>query len=145
MQASTKVNSDSSLAFDGKALRGARRGWQRSPHLLVFTTQQSQETFLQVRVEEKTNEIPVAKEVLPGLHIGGRVCTADALHTHAELLQLMHGLGVGTILTVKSNQPTLYADLETYFTDKQAHYAQAQTIDRRRAASKCVLLRPVAR
>jgi predicted transposase YbfD/YdcC len=124
------ANSDEPLAFDGKALRGARCGQERAPHLLAFTTHQSQETFLQVRVQEKTNEIPIAKEVLPSLPIRGRVCTADALHTHAELLELMQELGADTVLTVKGNQPTLYADLETYFADKQAHYVQAQTVDR---------------
>jgi predicted transposase YbfD/YdcC len=136
VQASTKASSDEPLAFDGKALRGARAEQERAPHLLAFTTHQSQETFLQVRVQEKTNEIPVAKDVLPSLPIRGRVCTADALHTHAELLELMHELGADTVLTVKGNQPTLYADLETDFTDKQAQYVQAQTIDRRRGRTE---------
>jgi predicted transposase YbfD/YdcC len=74
--------------------------------------------------------------VLPSLPIKGRVCTADALHTHAELLQLMHELGADTVLTVKGNQPTLYADLETYFAYKQARYGQAQTIERRRGRTE---------
>jgi predicted transposase YbfD/YdcC len=60
------------------------------------------------------------------------VCTADALHTHAEFLRLLHELQGETLLTVKGNQPTLYADLETYFADPQARYWQAQTVDRRR-------------
>jgi predicted transposase YbfD/YdcC len=132
VQASTKASSDEPIAFDGKAVRGARCGQERAPHLLAFSTHQSQETFLQVRVEEKTNEIPVAKEVLPSLPIRGRVCTADALHTHAELLELMHELGADTVLTVKGNQPTLYADLQTYFAAKQAQFVQAQTMDRHR-------------
>ena len=61
-----------------------------------------------------------------------RVCTADALHTHAEFLRLIHDLQAETLLTVKGNQPTLYVDLQTYFADPQAHYVQAQTVDRRR-------------
>jgi predicted transposase YbfD/YdcC len=67
-----------------------------------------------VRMDEKTNEIPVAKEVLPTLPIQQRVCTADALHTHAEFLRLIHELQAETVLTVKGNQPTLYADLATW-------------------------------
>jgi predicted transposase YbfD/YdcC len=93
---------------------------------------QSQETLFQVRVDEKTNEIPVAKEVLPTLPVQQRVCTAAALRTHAEFLRLVHELQGATLLTVKSNQPTLYADLATYFADPQARYVQAQTVDRRR-------------
>ena len=132
VQATTTAAADEPLALDGKIVRGARSGEQAAPHLLSFVTHQSQETFFQVRVDEKTNEIPVAKEVLPTLPIGQRVCTADALHTHADLLRLLHEQGAETILTVKGNQPTLYADLATYFADSAAQFQQAETVDRRR-------------
>ena len=39
-----------------------------------------------------------------------RVCTADALHTHAEFMRVIH-TGSSDCLTVKGNQPILYADL----------------------------------
>lgn len=90
VQATTMAAADEPLALDGKTVRGARVGEQAAPHLLSFVTHQSQETFFQVRVDEKTNEIPVAKEVLPSLPIRKRVCTADALHTHAEFLSVLH-------------------------------------------------------
>ncbi len=136
VQATTTARADEPLALDGKAVRGARSGEQAAPHLLAFVTHQSQETFFQVRVDEKTNEIPVAKQVLPTLPIWQRVCTADALHTHAEFLRLMHKLQGETVLTVKGNQPTLYADLATYFADPLARYLQAETIDRRRGRTE---------
>ncbi len=65
-----------------------------------------------------------------------RVCTADALHTHAEFQRLMHELQGDSLLTVKGNQPTLYADLATYFADPQARYLQAETVDRRRGRTE---------
>jgi predicted transposase YbfD/YdcC len=132
VQATTMAPADEPLALDGKTVRGARSGERPAPHLLAFCTHHRQETFFQVRVDEKTNEIPVAKQVLPTLPIRQRVCTADALHTHAEFLRLIHELEAETVLTVKGNQPTLYADLETYFADPQARYLQAETVDRRR-------------
>jgi predicted transposase YbfD/YdcC len=132
VQATTSAPADEPLALDGKAVRGARSGEQAAPHLLAFVTHHSQETIFQVRVDEKTNEIPIAKQVLPTLPIQQRVCTADALHTHAEFLRLMHELQGETLLTVKGNQPTLYADLATYFADPLARYLQAQTVDRQR-------------
>jgi len=136
VQATTMAAADEPLALDGKAVRGARTGEQAAPHLLAFVTHQSQETFFQIRVDEKTNEIPVAKQVLPTLPIRQRVCTADALHTHAEFLCLIHDLGAQTLLTVKGNQPTLYADLATYFADPLAHYQQVETVDRRRGRTE---------
>ena len=61
VQATTTAPADEPLALDGKTVRGARSGEQAAPHLLAFCTHHSQETFFQVRVDEKTNEIPEAR------------------------------------------------------------------------------------
>jgi hypothetical protein len=108
---------EEAVAFDGKTLRGAGTAEQPAPHLLAFWTHQSQETLLQVRVSEKTNEIPVAKAVLPCLPNTPRVYTADALHTHAAFMQVAHDLHGFSLLTVKANQPLLFADLHLAFSD----------------------------
>lgn len=136
VQAPTCAPADDPLALDGKTVRGARTGEQVAPHLLAFCTHQSQETFWQIRVSEKTNEIPVAKQELAHLPIAGRVCTADALHTHAAFLSLIHTLRGETVLTVKGNQPTLFADLTTSFADPHARYRQDETVDRRRGRTE---------
>ena len=60
-----------------------------------------------MRVDEKTNEIPVAQAVLPTLPIKHRVCTADALHTQTDFMRVIHAQQAETVLTVKGNQPTL--------------------------------------
>ena len=132
IQATLHAAQDEPIALDGKTLRGARTGEQAGPHLLSFCTHDSQETLLQVRVSEKTNEIPVAKAVLPTLPVAGRVVTSDALHTHAAFMQLTHDQGGKSVFTVKQNQPTLYANLATYFADPHAVCQQAETWDRRR-------------
>lgn len=131
IQATLHAAADEPIALDGKTLRGARTQEQVAPHLLSFCTHQSQETLFQVRVSEKTNEIPVAKAVLPTLPIAGRVVTSDALHTHADFMQLTHEQHGKSVYTVKLNQPTLYGNLATYFADPQATCQQAETWDRR--------------
>ena len=123
---------DEAIAFDGKCVRGARTAEQEAPHLLSFCTHHSQETLLQIAVSEKTNEIPLAKTVLSRLPLAGRVCTADALHTHPPLMQALHDLHAFSLLTIKGNQPTLFADLQTYFADPSACFTHAETWDRRR-------------
>lgn len=141
VQATLQARADDPIALDGKTLRGARRGEEKAPHLLSFQTHHSQETLFEVRVSEKTNEIPVAKAVLPALPIAGRVTTADALHTHAAFMQVVHEQGGMCVLTVKNNQPTLFADLATYFADPQAVCLQAETWDRRRGRVEHRLIR----
>lgn len=141
IQATLHATTDEPIALDGKTLRGARTEEQSPPHLLSFCTHHSQETLLQVRVSEKTNEIPVAKAVLPTLPVAGRVVTSDALHTHADFMQLTHQQHAYSLYTVKQNQPTLYADLATYFADPHAVCQQAETWDRRRGRVEHRLIR----
>lgn len=130
------AQADDPIALDGKTVRGARTNEQSAPHLLSFRTHQSQETLLQVVVSEKTNEIPVAQALLPCLPVNGRIITADALHTQKNFMQCVDALGAKTVLTVKNNQPTLYADLATYFADPHASFEQASTRDQHRGRTE---------
>src|SRR6266567_6643217 len=126
---------EEAVALDGKTVRGAATDKQKDPHLLSFCTHQSQETLLQGRVPAKTNEIPVAKMLLPSLPLCPRVYTADALHTHAAFMEVVRVCSGCSVLTVKANQPFLYADLATYFNDPGtliAPFERDCTIDRRR-------------
>jgi len=135
VQATRPTSDEEAVALDGKAVRGAATAEHKAPHLLAFCTHNSQETLLQVRVSQKTNEIPIAKAVLPCLPLHPRVYTADALHAHAPFMQVAHAHSGASLLTVKGNQPTLYADLATYFSDPDtviAPYEQECSVDRRR-------------
>jgi predicted transposase YbfD/YdcC len=132
VQATLEASPLDPIALDGKTVRGAGSDTAPAPHLLAFCTHQSHETLLQVAVDEKTNEIPVAQALLPTLPLHQRVCTADALHTQLAFMRLLHEQQADTVLLVKENQPTLYADLVTYFADPAAYYTQAETWDRHR-------------
>lgn len=141
VQATLQAPADEPIALDGKTVRGAGTEEQSAPHFLSFCTHHSQETLLQVRVSEKTNEIPVAQEMLAHLPVLHRVCTADALHTQTEFMRVIHELGAETVLTVKDNQPTLRADLLTYFADPHASVQTATTTDRHRGRTEVRTLR----
>lgn len=117
------------VALDGKTVRGAGSACGAAPHLLAFCTHQTQETLLQVRVADKTNEIPIAQAVAPRLRWQGRVCTADALHTQTAFVATICALGGDVVLTVKENQPTLAAALADLFADPRTTTTHAQTLD----------------
>lgn len=127
--ATRPANDTEAVALDGKTVRGARTLHDAAPHLLAFCTHETQETLLQVRVSDKTNEIPVAQAVASRLNWQGRVCTADALHTQTAFVQTFHALGGEVVLTVKDNQPALAADLAVLFADPRTPTTQAQTLD----------------
>src|SRR5271165_5471768 len=64
-------------------------------------------------VTEKTNEIPVARELFAHLDLAERLVSVDALHTQdetARALVLEHGADY--LLTVKGNQPTVREQIE---------------------------------
>lgn len=136
VQGSLDAPADEALALDGKTVRGAATAGQAAPHLLSVSTHESGETLVQVRVAEKTNEIPVARALLPALPLAGRVLTADALHTQVETAQAILDAAGAYLLVVKSNQPTLYAECAAYFTDPTARVGRTTTIDRRRGRTE---------
>src|SRR5438128_34720 len=136
VQQTRPVRDREPLSFDGKTVRGARTAAHAAPHLLSVSTHTTHETLVQVRVDDKTNEIPVAQELLPHLALRGRVVTADALHTQTALAQLLLDHGAAYLFTVKDNQLRLHAELAAYFADPHATARTAQTIDRRRARTE---------
>jgi predicted transposase YbfD/YdcC len=133
------------LAFDGKAVRGARTPTQTAPHLLSCSTHYTHETLFQIRVADHTNEIPVAHAVLPYLPVRGRVITADALHTQSALAARIVAQGGAYLFTVKDNQPRLRAELEASFSDPQATARAETTCDRRRGRTETRTLHATSR
>lgn len=65
---------------------------------------------------DKTNEIPVARELLRRLDLVDKTVLADALHTNEETARTIHfEKGGDYLLTVKGNQPELQATLQKLF------------------------------
>lgn len=133
------------VAFDGKVVRGAGTSTQPAPHLLSVSTHQTGETLLQVRVDDKTNEIPVAQALLPHLPLRGCVVTADALHTQTATAQGVLDQHADYLLVVKDNQPRLHAELEAYFADPRATARSATTTDRCRGRTETRTLHATTR
>ena len=65
----------------------------------------------QVDVAAKTNEVPMLPVLLADIDIRRAVITADALHAVRSHAVYLHERGAHYVLTVKSNQPALRAQL----------------------------------
>ncbi len=95
------------IVLDGKHAR-ASRGAQ----IVTATTAQSHRYLGSELVEEKSNEIPAARQLLERLDLEGRFVSLDALHTQQETARTVVQEGGGDyLLTVKDNQPGLRARL----------------------------------
>uniref|UniRef100_UPI000A01C524 ISAs1 family transposase n=1 Tax=Frankia casuarinae (strain DSM 45818 / CECT 9043 / HFP020203 / CcI3) TaxID=106370 RepID=UPI000A01C524 len=99
------------VAVDGKTLRGSRTGEVAGRHLLAALDHDTGVVLGQVAVDAKSNEIPALPVLLAGLDLAGVIVTADALHTQTETARWLVGRGAHYVLTVKANQPSLYAQL----------------------------------
>lgn len=103
------------LAIDGKTLRGARRGSGGQVHLLSAMLHGTGVILGQCEVDEKSNEIPAAPQLLERIELAGMTVTADALHTQRELADFLVNKGADYVFTVKDNQPTLRRDIAELF------------------------------
>jgi predicted transposase YbfD/YdcC len=106
------------IAVDGKTVRGAIDAEGNQVHLLAAATHENTLVLGQVEVGAKSNEIPMFAPLLQslsaaGVDLGRAVVTADALHTQRAHAEYLHSAGAEFVLTVKQNQPRLFAALDT--------------------------------
>ncbi len=99
------------IIIDGKELRSSQ-GLQ-----LVSAFCGETGRFLGARaVEEKSNEIPAARELLKECAEDGAMLLVDALHSQNKLARTsVQECGVDYFMTVKKNQPALRETLKTTF------------------------------
>lgn len=110
---------DELIVLDGKQ---PRHGGGHA--VLTAVTVPSQHYLGSALVDQKTNEIPVARALFHRLDLDGRKVSLDALHPQdqtARELVLAHGADY--LLTVKDNQPTLRANIEKSVTAPPADFS----------------------
>lgn len=96
------------VALDGKE---PRHGGGHS--ILSAVTVPSLHYLGSAVVDQKTNEIPVARQLFPKLDLEGRFVSLDALHTQTETaLDLVQEHGAHYTLTVKNNQPGIHKNIK---------------------------------
>jgi predicted transposase YbfD/YdcC len=103
------------VALDGKGVNGATRHGAPT-HLLAAVSHRTANVLRQCNVGEKTNEIPVARELLAGWDLTGAVVTGAAMHCQRETAAQIGAQGGHYLLQVKDNQPTLREHLAAAFT-----------------------------
>ena len=103
------------IAVDGKTVRGSRKQGAPGAHRLSALAHRLGVTLAQQAVADKTNEIPVALDLLRQLVLEGRVMTMDALLTQRPIARQIVEAGGDYVMVVKENQPQLREDIATVF------------------------------
>jgi hypothetical protein len=118
------VSKEDIVAFDGKAARHSR-GQQILTAVAVPSLYYLGSEPVPV---DKTNEIPVARELLKRLDLKDRMVGLDALHTQTETAcALVQEAGADYMLTVKDNQKGIRRTVKSLFTATQAGFSPSTT------------------
>jgi predicted transposase YbfD/YdcC len=108
------------ITIDGKTLRGS---WSQERaggvHLLAAYLPGEGLVLMQVAVEQKTNEISAAPQVLKCLDLRDKIVMGDALHTQRAVSVQIVLAGGDYLWYAKDNQPRLRADIELLFQPEQ--------------------------
>lgn len=104
-----------SLALDGKTLRGSHADGGSAVQLVAAFAQPAQAVLGQVATAGPGHELAAVKRLLTQVPLAGRLITGDALQTQREVCQLILDGQGDYLLPVDENQPSLVAELEAAF------------------------------
>ena len=102
------------VAMDGKDLRGASAQTEHGRRMMVAAVEHGTGLVLgQKEIDDKTNEIPIVRDLSNGLDLAGRTVTLDAMHAQHDTARcLLDQCHADYVLTaIKDNQPTMLDDL----------------------------------
>ncbi len=123
------------IAIDGKQARRTADSDKRPLHVVSAFAHEYGMVLGQLACEEKSNEITAIPKLLDMLEIGGCIVTIDAMGTQTEIAKKIRDKNADYILSLKSNQHSLYNDvklfMDEYFKDAEARNSDiyAYTID----------------
>ncbi len=105
------------VAIDGKTSRRShdRKRGQKALHLVSAFATTSRLVLGQEAVDEKSNEITAIPALLERIDVEGALVSIDAMGCNATVAQSLLDAGADYLLAVKDNQPTLHADIKSYF------------------------------
>jgi len=119
------------VAIDGKTSRRThnRRTGDKALHLVSAFATNSRLVLGQEAVFEKSNEITAIPALIKRLDLVGALVSIDAMGCQVAIAQSTLDAGADYLLAVRDNQPTLHAEIESYFaTAPAAEVEKAETI-----------------
>src|ERR1017187_2025839 len=119
------------VAIDGKTSRRShdRKNGQKALHLVSAFASTSRLVLGQEAVDEKSNEITAIPALVERLDLEGALVSIDAMGCNPNIAQSILDAKADYLLAVKDNQPTLHADIKSYFeTAPTSEVEQIETV-----------------
>ena len=121
------------MAIDGKTSRRTqnRRTGNKALHLVSAFATNSRLVLGQEAVFAKSNEITAIPALIERLDLTGALVSTDAMGCQVAVAQSILDAGADYLFAVKDNQPTLHAEIDSYFaTAPAAEVENIETIDK---------------
>jgi predicted transposase YbfD/YdcC len=117
IQAVSEVTQGQIVAVDGKKLRRShdKTIGKNAIHMVSAWASENRLVLGQVKVDDKSNEIPAIPQLLDVLEISGCIVTIDAMGCQKEIAEKIIDKDADYVLAVKGNQGGLYEDIKELF------------------------------
>jgi len=107
------------IMIDGKAIRSTDAMQRIDKMMNIVTAYTDTSVSLgHVVVDDKSNEIPAARELIDMIDIKGMVLSMDALHCQKETVEKIIAGGGDYVVQLKRNQGNFYEDVYAMFDDE---------------------------
>jgi predicted transposase YbfD/YdcC len=105
------------VAVDGKTSRRShdRKHGRKPLHLVSAFATTARLVLGQEAVDDKSNETTAIPALLERINVEGAMVSIDAMGCNAAIAQTILDAKADYLLAVKDNQPTLHADIKSYF------------------------------
>lgn len=118
------------ICVDGKEQKGTGRNYKKEdkvPNLQTLHVYNASEgiCLFSQAIDQKTNEIPVAQDLLKTMNLKDCIVTFDALHTQKNTVAIIKEQGGAYVGGLKGNQSALETEAAEYFDDEcKKHYQE---------------------
>ena len=110
-----RPDEETTIAIDGKTLRGSKVSAQNPLHLVSAFASEARIVLGQRKVSEKSNEITAIPALLDSLDLQGATVTLDAMGCQYAIAEQIVEAKANFVLGLKGNQGTLHDDVVTWF------------------------------
>lgn len=105
------------VALDGKTLRGSKRAntCKKALHIINAWSCKNSICLGQIKVADKSNEIPAVPELLKLLYIKGAIVTLDAMGAQENTVKQICDADADYVIALKGNQSALHETVKDSF------------------------------
>lgn len=115
VEAEYQISENEIISLDGKTIRGSRDDNYNYIHMISAWANKTGIVLGQMRVDEKSNEIPAVPELLDLIEVENCVFTSDAMSCQKKTVEKIISKHCDYVISLKGNQETLHEDVKFYF------------------------------